>query len=143
MSTEENFIDFTFSDILRFLIRWRKHLIIIGIIAAVISAAGSYLITPRYEAEVVFYPTTVNSIGNAMFTDLNKREADVLAFGEEEEAENALQLLNSSSLQERIIRNFNLMEHYNIKPNGKSPRTDLADKMAKNIQFNRTRHLAV
>lgn len=143
MSTEENFIDFTFSDILRFLIRWRKHLIIIGIVAAVISAAGSYLITPRYEAEVVFYPTTVNSIGNAMFTDLNKREADVLAFGEEEEAENALQILKSDKLSSRIIKNFDLMKHYDIDPNGKFPRTKLQEKMKKNIQFNRTRYLSV
>src|SRR6056300_175216 len=143
MSTEENFIDFTFSDILRFLIRWRKHLIIIGIIAAVISAAGSYLITPRYEAEVVFYPTTVNSIGNAMFTDLNKREADVLAFGEEEEAENALQILKSDKLSSRIIKNFDLMKHYDIDPNGKYPKTKLQEKMKKNIKFNRTRYLSV
>lgn len=143
MSTEENFIDFTFSDILRFLIRWRKHLIIIGIIAAVISAAGSYLITPRYEAEVVFYPTTVNSIGNAMFTDLNKREADVLAFGEEEEAENALQILKSDKLSSRIIKNFDLMKHYDIDPNGKYPMTKLQEKMKKNIKFNRTRYLSV
>lgn len=143
MSTEENFIDFTFSDILRFLIRWRKHLIIIGIVAAVISAAGSYLITPRYEAEVVFYPTTVNSIGNAMFTDLNKREADVLAFGEEEEAENALQILKSDKLSSRIIKNFDLMKHYDIDPNGKYPMTKLQEKMKKNIKFNRTRYLSV
>lgn len=143
MSTGENFIDFTFSDILRFLIRWRKHLIIIGIIAAVISAAGSYLITPRYEAEVVFYPTTVNSIGNAMFTDLNKREADVLAFGEEEEAENALQILKSDKLSSRIIKNFDLMKHYDIDPNGKYPKTKLQEKMKKNIKFNRTRYLSV
>ena len=78
-----------------------------------------------------------------MFTDLNKREADPLAFGEEEEAENALQLLNSSALQERIIENFKLMEHYEIDPNGKSPRTDLADQMSNNIHFRRTKHLAV
>lgn len=143
MSTQENFIDFTFSDILRFILRWKKHLIIIGIIAAVVSAAGSYLITPRYEAEVVFYPTTVNSIGNAMFTDLNKRESDLLAFGEEEEAENALQILKSDKLSSRIIKNFDLMKHYGIDPNGKYPMTKLQEKMKKNIQYNRTRYLSI
>ncbi len=143
MSTKENFIDFTFSDILSFLLRWRKHLIIIGVVAAVASAAGSYLITPRYEAEVVFYPTTINSIGNAMFTDLNRREADVLAFGEEEEAENALQILMSDKLSSRIIRNFNLMEHYGIDPDGAYPKTKLQEKMKKNISYNRTRYLSI
>ena len=143
MSTQENFIDFTFSDILSFILRWKKHLIIIGVIAAVVSAAGSYLITPRYEAEVVFYPTTVNSIGNAMFTDLNKRESDVLAFGEEEEAENALQILKSDKLSNRIIQNFDLMKHYDIDPNGAYPRTKLQEKMKKNISYNRTRYLSI
>jgi uncharacterized protein involved in exopolysaccharide biosynthesis len=142
---QDKAFDFNFIDIVALVWKYRKHLIIIGLIAAILTAifTAPFFIKPRYKSQVIFYPTTINSIGNAMFTDLNKREADPLAFGEEEEAENALQLLNSSSLQERIIRNFNLMEHYNIKPNGKSPRTDLADKMAKNIQFNRTRHLAV
>lgn len=143
MSTQENFIDFTFSDILTFILRWKKHLIIIGLIAAVVSAAGTYLITPKYEAEVIFYPTTVNSIGNAMFTDLNKRESDVLAFGEEEEAENALQILKSDKLANRIIRNFDLMKHYEIDPNGSYPKTKLQEKMKKNISYNRTRYLSI
>jgi hypothetical protein len=47
-----------------------------------------------------------------MFTDLTQRQVDPLAFGEEEEAENALQLLNSSALQNRIISNFDLLKHY-------------------------------
>lgn len=142
---QDKAFDFNFIDIVALVWKYKKHLIIIGLIAAVLTAifTAPFFIKPRYKSQVIFYPTTINSIGNAMFTDLNKREADPLAFGEEEEAENALQLLNSSSLQERIIRNFDLMNHYNIKPNGKSPRTDLWDKMAKNIQFSRTRHLAV
>jgi hypothetical protein len=103
--------------------------------------SGPFFIKPKFKSEVVFYPTTINSIGNAMFTDLTQRQADPLAFGEEEEAENALQLLNSSALQGRIVRNFDLMNHYGI--DGQSPLTDLAKEMAKNIQFKRTRHLAV
>lgn len=144
MSKQDQF-DFNFLDSIKLLWGYKKHLIIICLSAAIVTAifSGPTFITPKYKAQVVFYPTTINSIGNAMFTDLNKREADPLAFGEEEEAENALQLLNSSKLQERIIKNFNLMEHYNIKAKSKSPRTDLADKMRKNISYRRTKHLAV
>ena len=121
----------------------RKPLIIVGVISILLSSvfSGPFFIKPKFKSEVVFYPTTINSIGNAMFTDLTQRQADPLAFGEEEEAENALQLLNSSALQGRIVRNFDLMNHYGI--DGQSPLTDLAKEMAKNIQFKRTRHLAV
>jgi capsular polysaccharide biosynthesis protein len=142
---DDQSFSFNFIDLLNTAKRWRKQLLYIGIGAIVLSVIVSspWVIKPKYKAEVVFYPTTINSISNTLLTDLNKREADALAFGEEEEAENALQLLNSSALKGRIIRNFNLMEHYDIDPNGKSPNYKLSLKMEKNIQFNRTRHLAV
>ncbi len=135
---ELNFLDITSIIWLK-----RRPLIIVSIITVILSSifSGPFFIKPKFKSEVIFYPTTINSIGNAMFTDLTQRQADPLAFGEEEEAENALQLLNSSALQGRIVRNFDLMNHYRI--DSKSPLTDLAKKMAKNIQFKRTRHLAV
>jgi|TARA_B110000902_G_scaffold63043_1_gene74682 LPS O-antigen subunit length determinant protein (WzzB/FepE family) len=137
--------DFNFIDIVSLVWKYRKHLLIITLSAAILSAIFSspFFITPKYESEVIFYPTTINSIGNAMFTDLTQRQADPLAFGEEEEAENALQLLNSSALQGRIVRNFDLINHYDIDTDGGSPQTDLGREMKSNIKFSRTRHLAV
>jgi uncharacterized protein involved in exopolysaccharide biosynthesis len=137
--------DFNFVDIVSLVWNYRKHLLIIALSAAVLSAilTAPFIITPKYKSQVVFYPTTINSIGNALFTDLTQRQADPLAFGEEEEAENALQLLNSSALQGRIIKNFDLMNHYGIDTDGGSPFTDLGNKMNSNIKFSRTRHLAV
>lgn len=144
MSQEKEF-DFNFVDIVSLLWKYRKHLIIIALSAAVLTAlfTAPFIIKPKYESEVIFYPTTINSIGNAMFTDLTQRQRDPLAFGEEEEAENALQVLNSSALQSRIVRNFDLMKHYEIEEDSESPMTDLAREMKSNIKFNRTRHLAV
>lgn len=142
---DDQSFSFNFIDLLNTSKRWRKQLLYIGLGAILLSViiSSPWVIKPKYKAEVVFYPTTINSISNTLFTDLNKREGDALAFGEEEEAENALQLLNSSALKGRIIQNFNLMEHYDIDPNGKSPNYKLSLKMEKNIHFNRTRHLAV
>jgi len=138
-------LTFNFQDILQFIYRWRKHLIIISLVAGIVAAifSGPQFIAPKYRSEVIFYPTTINSIGNAMFTDLNQREADVLAFGEEEEAENALQILKSDKLNNRIVKNFNLMEHYKIDPSGKYPYTKLAKEMKKNISYDRTRYLSI
>ena len=137
--------DFNFIDIVSLVWGYRKPLLIITLSAAILSAIFSspFFITPKYQSEVIFYPTTINSIGNAMFTDLTQRQADPLAFGEEEEAENALQLLNSSALQERIVKNFDLLNHYEIDKEGGSPQADLSRTIQNNIKFNRTRHLAV
>lgn len=145
MNRQEKAFEFNFIDILQFMYRWRWQWGIACIIAVVVSAivSGPMFIKPKYRAEAIFYPTTVNSIGNAMFTDLNKREGDLLAFGEEEEAENALQILQSSTLQDRIIRNFDLINHYKIDAKGRSPYTELAKRMSENMEFKRTRYLSV
>jgi uncharacterized phage-associated protein len=136
--------DFNFVDIAKLIWNYRKQLLIIAGVTILLTAilTAPFIIKPKYESEVIFYPTTNNSISNALFTDLTMRQSDPLAFGEEEEAENALQLLNSSALQGRIVRNFDLMKHYGIDQDG-SPLTDLDKMMQKNIKFARTRHLAV
>jgi uncharacterized protein involved in exopolysaccharide biosynthesis len=144
MSEKKQF-DINFWDIFHLLWNNRKHVIIVIVIACVLAIilSSPLVIKPKYKAEVVFYPTTVNSISNALLTDLNKREADLLSFGEEEQAENALQLLNSSKLLNKFIDNFNLYEHYEINRNGKMPRYKMQRKINSNVKFKRTRHLAI
>jgi uncharacterized protein involved in exopolysaccharide biosynthesis len=136
---------FSFIHIIGFIWRNKWILIAVGLVAALAAAifSGPAFITPKYKAEAEFYPTTINSIGNAFFTDLTQREQDVLAFGEEEQAEYALQLLQSSALIGRIIHNYNLMEHYEISEESNQPKTDLNRKIQKNISFKRTRGLSV
>lgn len=145
MSEQRDLLQIKFTDLLAYAIKWRKQLIILAISAVLASAFVTmpFIIKPKYKAEVVFYPTTINSIGNALFTDLNKREADPLAFGEEMEAENALQLLSSSAMTGRIVRNFRLMEHYGIDPKSSRAKTTLANTYNSNIEFKRTRYLSI
>ena len=143
MDAKEGTFNFEYADWFPTLWKWRKKLIIITIVSGILGTVVSFLIPPKYKAEVEFYPTTINSIGNAFFTDLNKREADVLAFGEEEEAENALQLLQSSKLIGRVVKNFKLFDHYGIGLAGIKPKYKLGSKIKKNIKFKRTRGLSV
>lgn len=133
----------TFKDVVGLFSRWRKQLIVLGALSIVVSAAISYTLTPKYKSTVIFYPTTNNSISNALLTDLNQRQKDPLEFGEEEEAEKALQILQSSKLTERLVRNFKLMEHYKIDPNSSIRKTKLANKIASNFSFSRTRYLSI
>ncbi len=133
----------SFNDIKELVIRWKKELLYIGIAAFVLSVIISFLLTPKYKSTVIFYPTTNNSISNALLTDLNQRQKDLLEFGEEEEAEKALQILQSSRLSERLARNFNLMKHYQIDPNSNLKYTNLQRKLDKNISYSRTRYLSI
>lgn len=133
-------------DVTNFFWRWKKHLIMvcgIAILAAVIFSAP-YFVKPKFKAVHVFYPTTNNSISNALLTDPNQRQKDPLEFGEEEEAEKALQILQSSLLTSRLVRNFQLMKHYGIDPlKERFPQSTLQSKIDENIGFSRTRYLSI
>lgn len=136
----------TLVDIVNFFWRWRKALIIITVVSGIASIIWtSPLITkPKYKATHVFYPTTNNSISNALLTELNQRQKDPLEFGEEEEAEKALQILQSSNLMSRLVRNFNLLKHYDIDPKKEAhPQTALDNKIKENMSFTRTRYLSI
>ncbi len=133
----------TFNDVIALFGRWRRQLMIIGVAALVLSFLLTFLITPKYKASVIFYPTTNNSISNALLTSLNQRQKDPLEFGEEAEAEKALQILQSSKLTERLIRNFNLMKHYKIDEKSSLKYTELQNKIDNNISYSRTRYLSI
>lgn len=136
----------TLVDVINFFWRWRLALTLFCVVSAIGAAIFSspVFVKPKYKATHVFYPTTNNSISNALLTELNQRQKDPLEFGEEEEAEKALQVLQSSELMSRLVRNFNLMKHYGIDPKKeKYPETALQYKIEENISFNRTRYLSI
>lgn len=133
-------------DIVNFFWRWRKLILIICLVAGIAGAifSGPTFIKPKYKATHVFYPTTNNSISNALLTELNQRQKDPLEFGEDEEAEKALQILQSSDLIGRLVKNFGLMAHYGIDPKKEThPQTALDYKIKENITFERTRYLSI
>jgi uncharacterized protein involved in exopolysaccharide biosynthesis len=68
---------------------------------------------------------------------------NILQFGEEEQVEQMLQILNSDEIRERVIEKFNLIDHYRIDRDSDYPMTKLNQKFEENISFNRTEYLSV
>ena len=64
-------------------------------------------------------------------------------FGEDEQTEQMLQVMNSNRVRDKVISRFNLMEHYNIKPDSKYPYTKLNKLYDARIKFRRTEYNAV
>jgi len=120
----------------------KKHLIIITIIAFVISAIISFLIPPKYQSSVILFPASSSSISHQLLTQ-NVTEKDILKFGEEEEVEQLIQILNSDDIRNKVITKYDLMSHYNINPNSKYPKTELYNKFSDNISFIRTEYMSV
>lgn len=136
----------TLVGVVNFFWRWRKVFLISCGIAALIAIVVTHpaITKPKYKAQHIFYPTKNNSISNALLTELNQRQQDPLEFGEEIEAEKALQIIQSGTLLGRLVRNFDLMKHYGIDPKKeKFPKYALDNKIKENFNFERTRYLSI
>jgi uncharacterized protein involved in exopolysaccharide biosynthesis len=136
-------VDFNSTNFFLFIWNWKKILIIVSISAAIISAAASYLITPKFKSTVVLFPTSTNSISKALINSNPGNNQDILEFGEEEQAEQLLQILNSSKIRDKVIERFNLAKHYEIDTNSQFKNTYLIKEYSENISFKRTEFMAV
>jgi len=89
------------------------------------------------------YPTSTNSVSKALLSDTYGGKEDILEFGEDEQTEQMLQILNSNKIRDRIIRKYKLLEHYEIESNAKYKFTRLYREYESNITFRRTEYNAV
>ncbi len=135
--------DFNSLNVLYFIYKWRKPLIIVGIAAFIMSCIAALTIQEKYKSTVILFPATTNSISKALLSENNTKQEDVLQFGEEEEAEQMLQILNSDEIRTRVCEKYNLMEHYGIDSTDKFKRTKLYDEFQSNITFKRTEYMSV
>ncbi|MCB2209062.1 MAG: hypothetical protein KQH67_12290 [Bacteroidetes bacterium] len=131
--------------IMQVIIKYRKHLFYIGIIAiiAAIVFSSPFFIKPMYKSTVILYPTASNSISKALLSDNRGNTKDILEFGEDEQTEQMLQVLNSNKIRDRIIDKYKLLDHYNIKEDSKYKMTSLFNQYEDNFTFRRTEYMAV
>ncbi len=115
---------------------------LLAFIASVIFSSP-WFITPKFKSTVIMFPTSTNSISKSLLSENTSSKQDILQFGEDEQAEQLLQILNSNRIRDRVIRRFNLMDHYDIKPNEKYRYTRLYNEYEDNIKFSRTEYMAV
>lgn len=134
------------TGLLFFLIQWWKPLAVIAVVTLIASAifSGPSFITPKYKSSVIFFPAASNSLSKALLEENSSSEKnDILAFGEEEQAEQLLQILNSDEIRKTIIEKYQLMQHYNIDATSSYPMTKLNDVYENNISYHRTEYLSV
>ena len=127
-------------DLVSFLWNKKKLLIVIGVIAFIISALVSLLIEEKFESTVTLYPAKTSSV---TFNEVITEDQSVSKFGEEDEAEQMLQILESSSIRNRIISKYNLVQHYDIDIEGEYVNTSLNLTYSENINFRRNNNGAV
>ena len=85
---------FDSTSLIEFFWRWKKPLALIGVAAILISSIVSLLIPEKFKSTVIMFPVQSNAISKALLTEDFSGKQDVLQFGEEEQAEQMLQILN-------------------------------------------------
>lgn len=123
------------ADLLQFIWDKRKLLIAISFVAAVVSAIVSLLVQEKFKSSVIIYPAMSNTVA---FTDEVHAEQSAAQFGEEEQAEQMIQILQSADVRDRVVSKYNLMEHYKIDTASKIKMTALNETYNDNINFSRT-----
>lgn len=119
-----------------------KLLVIIGLIAAVASAIVSLTMEEKFKSTVILFPTTSGSISKSLISN-NIAAEDILQFGEDEEVEQMLQVLQSDEIRNRIIDKYNLLQHYEIDSTSELKMTSLAKKYNSNVKIKRTEYMSV
>jgi len=137
--------DFDSSNIVVFLYKWRKPLFIVIIVALIGSWFFSlpWFITPKYKSTVVMFPASTNSVSKALLIEQRQVGQDIMSFGEDEQAEQMMQILNSNKIRDRVTRQFNLMDHYGIDSTARYKYSLLFNEYERNISFRRTPFMAV
>ena len=139
----ENKADLNSGNLIVFFYKWRKPLLIVTVVAIIASVVVSLLIENKYKSTVVLFPTTTSSISKALISENNNGKEDVLRLGEEEQAEQMIQILNSDEIRNRIIEKYNLARHYNIEDDVDYQFTKLQREYESNVTFERTKFMSV
>lgn len=130
--------DFDASNLILFLLKWKKVIIGITLLAAVVSAVVSLMIEEKFLSSVIFFPADNSSLSKAVMTEDHAAKNDISSFGEEEQAEAMLQILDSDEIKWNIWGKFNLMDHYEIDRDSKTAGTVLGQTWESNVSYKRT-----
>ena len=138
MTQEKSSDQFDSTNLLVFLLKWKKPLIIVSISAAIISAAISLIIPEKFESTYVFFPAYSGSISKGIMTEDAGAKNDIVQFGEEEQAEQMLQILNSEWIRGKVVNKYGLYEHYELFEDIEYRDTKLVKMWEDNVSFKRT-----
>jgi tyrosine-protein kinase Etk/Wzc len=118
---------------------WKKRRIIgiVTLAAAVISLVVSFMLTPLYLSTAIVFPAATSTVS---FSEQRNAKASSMDFGEEEQAEQLVQILQSSRIRDKVVQRFDLFNHYEIDAKDPNRFFKLGKAYGQHIQFVRTRY---
>lgn len=137
----QNHLDST--HLFAFFYKWRKTIAAVAILSLVSSAGVAWMIPEKFKSTVILFPAPSVSISKSLMSQNAGSQTDLLQFGEEDDMERMLQVLNSEEIRERIVNKYKLSEHYGIANDDPFKRTLLRQEYDDNIQFKKTEFMSV
>ena len=118
-------------EVLRTLYTWRKHIIIITIIAAIGSAVTSLLMPNYYKSTCIFYPYSPK-VADARTLYMKDVNYDI--FGQSADVDRVISISNSSLIIRDIVREFDLINHYDIDTSSDHAMFDAMKEFRDNLE---------
>lgn len=118
---------FSFSDIVPVIKKHIKALIILGVLAAIVSAIFSMpaFIKPRYTSVGVYYPSNIGP------------------YAKESRTEQLLQLFEASAIKDSLITKFDLYRRFEISEGNPGARHAILLMLGERVSINKNRYEAV
>jgi uncharacterized protein involved in exopolysaccharide biosynthesis len=136
MTDQLNELDKERQNLLVFIWKRRKIITIVTGAAAVLAVVVSFLMTPIYRSTAIVFPAATSTVS---FSEQRNAKAAAMDFGEEEQAEQLVQILQSARIRDRIVEQFDLMKHYDIDADDANKHHKLVKAYNDNFLFVRTR----
>lgn len=124
-------------NLLLFIWKKRKPIILVTGIASVLALVVAMLMKPLFLSTAIVFPAATSSVS---FSEQRNAKASSMDFGEEEQAEQLVQILQSSRIREKVITQFGLMEHYGIDSTDVNKNFKMMKEYEGHISFTRTRY---
>ncbi|MBI3142366.1 MAG: hypothetical protein HYZ16_06030 [Bacteroidetes bacterium] len=137
--------DASFLLLVKHILKWRVPIAGISGLACIMAIVLTmpYFYPPKFESKGIFYPTSSTSISKALLANDLSGQQDALKFGEEEETEQLMQILESDAIANRIVSKYNLLRRYRIAKSTRYRYTDLYKKYFANVHVRRNQHMAI
>ena len=130
-----NQTEFNSFSVIQFTWKWRKPLLIVTLLSGILAFTITLLfIKPMYRSTAIVFAPMFNSLMLENFDMKN----DIRRYGEENETEQLLQILNSRDFKDTLVRHFNLIEYYDIDTTHRHWKSKLYKKLDNNIHIKRT-----
>lgn len=103
------------TELIKKILQWKKQFLYITLVTGFIMGIVVFLIPKQYKSTVVVFPARQFSVSKLVIEANAGNQEDYMMFGDADDAEKLIQLLNSDALKLKVADAFHLWERWHVK----------------------------